>query len=124
MKTKNKTLTAIWILAILGIVNIQAISDNKKLANTELNTANTEILNTETIKAEDLFIQSAEILTALEADAQIERFANKQIQLSESSKELSEFLDTAEVSTATGADLEIEKYARKQVLLQNIKTAK
>jgi hypothetical protein len=124
MKTKNKTLTAIWTLAILGAINIQAISDNKKLANPELTAATTEILNTETIKATDLFIQTAEEMTALDADAQIERFANSQIKLSENSRELSEFLDTAEISTASGADLEIEKYARKQVLLQNIKTAK
>jgi hypothetical protein len=124
MKTKNKTTIAIWTLAILGLINIQAISDNKKLGNTELNTAKTENLNVETIKAEDLFIQSAEELTAIEADAQIEKFANLQVLLSVNSKDFSAFLDTAEIVTAKGADQEIEKYARKQVLLQNIKTGK
>lgn len=124
MKAKNKTLTAIWTLAILGIINIQAISDNKKLAAPERLTVNTEILNTETLKAENLFIQSAEEITALEADAQIEKYANQQIQLSANSKELSEFLDIAEILTATSADQEIEKYAKKQVRMQSIKAAK
>jgi hypothetical protein len=124
MKTKNKTLIAIWTLAILGLINIQAISDNKKVINTEITSAKTEILNVETIAAEDLFIQSAEEMTALEADAQIEKYANQQVELSENNRDLPEFLDTAEIYTATGADQEIEKYARKLVLLQNTKTGK
>ena len=124
MKTKNKTLIAIWTLGILGLINIQAITDNKKLVNADLNGAKTEILNIETIKAEELSIQSAEEITALEAYALIEKYANQQVQLAANSKNLSEFLDSAEIITAASSDQEIEKYALKQVLMQNIKTAK
>ena len=124
MKTKNKKLLAICILGILGFINIHAISDNKKMVNSEVNTIKTEILNSETIKVEDLFLQSAEQITALEADAQIEKYANQQVLLSENSKVDTDFLNAAEISTANEAESVVAKFAEKQISLAKSKNIK
>jgi mannitol-specific phosphotransferase system IIBC component len=124
MKTKIKTLLAICVLGFMGLINIQAIADEKKVANTELNIPEAELLASETLKAEELFIVTAEELTAQGADAEIEKYALRQVQLVENSASRSEFLDSAEIYTATGADLEIEKYAKKQIELLRTRTGK
>ena len=124
MKTKIKTLLAICVLGFMGLINISAIADNKKAANTELNIANTELMTTETLKAEELFIQSAEEITAIEAGGEVEKYATKQILLSENTADTSDFLDSAEKITALGTDSEIEKYALKQLSLVKTRTEK
>jgi len=124
MKTKIKTLLAICVLGFMGLINISAIADNKKAANTEINIANTELLASETLKAEELFIQTAEELTAMGTDAEIEKYALRQVLLVENTTSQSEFLDSAEIYTATGVDLQIEKYAKKQIELLRTRTGK
>jgi hypothetical protein len=124
MKTKIKTLLAICILGFVGLINIQASTDNKKLVLAETNVAETELAASEILKAEELFIQSAEQITALEADAEIEKYASKQILLIDNTLEISDFLNSEESVTASGADLEIEKYANKQVSLLKSRSSK
>jgi hypothetical protein len=124
MKTKISTTLAICVLGITGLINIHAVADNKKVVNAEVNTTNTELLNNETILAEELFIQSAEELTSKEAEAEIEKYATKQVLLSDNLRSISEFPNSAEMITVSGADQEIEKYARKQVFLQLTRTEK
>jgi hypothetical protein len=124
MKTKIRTLIAICILGFVGLININATADNKKVTNTEVSIANANLLAIETLKAEDLFIQTAEELTAKEADAEIEKYALRQVRLIESSITRSELPDSAELYTAAGADLEVEKYARKQIELLRVRAEK
>jgi hypothetical protein len=113
-------LLAICVLGFIGLININAIADNKKAANSEFAVAKAEILNSETMMTDMAFLNEAKI-TAMEADAQIGKYASKQISLIRNSKVNSEFLKSAESITADGADLEIEKYAKKLVSLEKTK---
>lgn len=47
MKTKMKTLIAIFALGTIGITNINAIADNKRLVNAEVVTEKEEMLTIE-----------------------------------------------------------------------------
>ncbi len=115
MKTKISTLIAIFALGIIGFTNINATEDNKKAANEEAATMNSEMLTSRSSLADEAFIKSAEALTAKEADAQIEKYASRQIQLEGNAASHSDFLSSAESFTASGANREIEKYAEKQI---------
>jgi hypothetical protein len=116
MKTKIRTLLAICVLGFIGLININAITDNKKTVNNEVISEKAEMLTIELPTTEDAFIESAEAMTALEVDEQIEKYATKQILLEENAK--SDFLNLAESYTVSGVDHEIEKYAMKQISLQ------
>jgi len=77
--------------------------------------------------ADEKFINEAEAATAREADAEIEKYAQKLIQIQQSQSKPSiettdvEFLNSAEEETAQEAELEVEKYASKQLAqLENI----
>ncbi|HEX7585783.1 MAG TPA: hypothetical protein VF373_13930 [Prolixibacteraceae bacterium] len=124
MKTKIRTRQAICILAIIGLMNINAIADNKKSANTEVVAVKEEMLTNELKRSEETFFNSAEALTAMEADAQIDKYATKQILLKENTIAKSDFQATAESITASGTDREIEKYALKQVALEQTRIGK
>lgn len=124
MKTKIRTLIAICALGFIGLININAIADNKKAVNTEVVTEKIEMLTTESVMSEDAFLESAEALTALEADAQIERYATRQILLEKNANAVSDDLTIAQASTASEADSEIEKYAQKLLSLQATKNGK
>ena len=115
MKTKIRTRQAICILAIIGLMNINAIADNKKSANTEVVAVKEEMLTNDLKRSDEAFFNSAEALTAMEADAQIDKYATKQILLKENTIAKSDFQATAESITASGTDQEIGKYAQKLV---------
>jgi hypothetical protein len=118
MKTKIRTLLAISALGIIGFTNINAIADNKKSLNTEVVTEKEEMLTIESWMTDEAFFNTAEALTAREANAEIEKYATKQILLKENTVAKSDFLISAESFTASGAGQEVEKYAQKQVSLQ------
>jgi len=124
MKTKIRTLLAIGALGIIGLININAIADNKKSVNTEVVKGKEEMLTIETWNIDETFLNSAEELTAMEADLQIEKYASKQIFLQESGIAKANPLTSAEFLTASGTDREIEKYAVKQVSMEKTKISK
>jgi len=117
MKTKIRTRQAICILAIIGLMNINAIADNKKSANTEVVAVKEEMLTNELKRSDEAFFNSAEALTAMEADAQIDKYATKQILLIKNAVVKSDFQTSAENFTASGSEQEIGKYAQKQLTL-------
>jgi hypothetical protein len=118
MKTRIKTLPAICALGILGLMNINAIADNKKAINSEVVAGNGEMLTIESNMTEADFLNSAEALTALDADIQMEKYATKQILLNKNERTKTDFITSAESFTAAGTDEEIGKYALKLVLKQ------
>ena len=124
MKTNMKTPLAICVLGFIGLININAIADNKKAVNNEAVNENMEMLTLEPPMTDEDFFNTAKEITALEADMQIEKYATKQIQLNEIAIAKSDFLSSAESITASGSDVEIEKYVKKLVVLNKIKNSK
>lgn len=124
MKTKTRKLLAIGALGIIGLININAIADNKKSVNTEVGSVKKEMVTIETWNIDESFLSSAEALTAMEADLQIEKYATKQILLQKSGVAKSDSLTSAEIFTASGADEEIEKYAVKQISMEKTRISK
>ena len=124
MKTNIKTLAAICILGFIGLININAIADNKKAPNTEMNNLKEEMLKMETTSNEDAFFKLAEEITAMGVDAQIDKFATRQILLERKAVEHSDFEAAAESITALGVDKEIARYAEKIIKLENAKNEK
>ena len=116
MKTKIRTIIGTVALGTIGFININATIDNKRVVNAIVVTEKVESL-TNVSMTDNVFITSAEELTAMEADVQIEKFATKQILLMGNTNTKSDFMTLAEYETQLGADLEIEKYAQKQVAL-------
>ena len=124
MKTKIRTLLAICALGFIGFININAIADNKKAANTEVMNANAKLVTNESVLTDQAFFNLAQELTAMEADAQIEKYANKQILLNENLSAKSGFIASAESFTAQGSDQEVSKYVQKLVTIENEKGKK
>ncbi len=123
MKTKIKTSLAILILATIGLININATIDKKKVNQTETGTEKLIVLNSEVLTTEMSLVEEA-ILTAQGADAQVDKYTSLQIELIKNSKEKSDALNLDELYTAESADMEIEKYAEKQVELMKARKVK
>lgn len=123
MKTKIKTSLAIFILATVGLININATIDKKKVLLNETSTEKLEVLNIEAL-AEEISLQEEAFLTAQEADAQVDKYTSMQIEMLRNSKDKSNELNLFEIYTAESAALEIEKYAVKQVELVKARTGK
>jgi hypothetical protein len=113
MKTKIRTLIAICLLGFIGIININAIADNKKVVTAEVVTEKEEMLTNESLMADEIFLKSAEELTAKDVDAQIEKYATKQIFLEESESAGSDLLKEAELFTRLVVDQEEAKLVQK-----------
>lgn len=124
MKTNFRTLVAIVALGLIGFTNINATEDNKKASNDEVIAGSNEMTTNHSFLTDEAFIKSAEALTAMDADGQIEKYATKQIQLVGNAAANSDFLDSAKSFTASGANREIEKYAQKQISLVQAGTEK
>jgi len=124
MKTKIRTLLAICALGFIGFININAIADNKKAANTEVTNVNAKMVSSESLLSNQTFFILAQEATAMESDAQIEKYANKQILLNENSSTKPGFMAAAESFTAQGADQEVSKYVQKLVTIENEKSKK
>lgn len=116
MKTKIRTIIGFVALGTIGFININATIDNKRVVNAIVVKEKVESLTNEKM-SDNVFISSAEELTAKEADVQIENFATKQIVLMGNANAKSDFMTLAEYETQLGSDLEIEKYVQKQVTL-------
>lgn len=79
MKTKIRTNLAIVALALFGLLNINAIADNKKTVNVDLNSAKTETMFDESWLSETAVVYSAEAFTYRDAIEEIENFNANQI---------------------------------------------
>ena len=123
MKQKIESLLAICILATIGLININATIDKKKVNQTETAAEKLVILNNEVFSTEMSLLEEA-LLTAQGSDAQVEKYSSLQIELIRSSKIKSDVLNSDELYTAESADLEIEKYAQKQVELVKARSLK
>jgi hypothetical protein len=113
MKTKIRTLIAICLLGFIGIININAIADNKKVVTAEVVTEKEEMLTNESLMADEIFLKSAEELTAKDVDAQIEKYATNLIFLEESENAGSDVLKEAELFTRRVVDQEEAKLVQK-----------
>ena len=118
MKTKIRTLIATCILGTIGLININAIADNKKAVNAQVVAEKIEMVTTESLMTDVAFYKSAEAITAREAEAKIVEFATKQIVLHKNKIANSNIQTSAESLTSSESDKEIEKYARKLVSMQ------
>jgi hypothetical protein len=123
MKTKIKTSLAIFILATIGLININATIDKKKVNQTETGAEKLVVLNVEVLAPEMSLVEEA-LLTAQEADAQVDKYTSLQIELIRSSENKSDAVNLDELYTAESADLEIERYAAKQVELMKTRAEK
>ena len=124
MKTKINTLLALCALAFIGIININATADNKKIVNSEVVTEKAEMVTIETGISEKNLFYSAEAFSAIDFADEINKFAAKQTLPEKNAIEKSDSLTFVDSITASTADLEIEKYARKLQLLHKTRTGK
>ncbi len=118
MKTTIKTtITAICAFGFIGLTSLNAVALEHKKTINNVAATNEEIATVSSQTANDYFLTTAEILTALEAYDQTEKYATLQILHNEKALKEADFLNTAESLTASGAKQEAEKYAEKQVYL-------
>lgn len=68
MKSKIKTLIAIFALGIIGFTNINAIADNKSMVNAEVVTEKEEMLTIETWMLDENYWESKEVIETLESE--------------------------------------------------------
>ena len=123
MKQKIKTSFAICILATIGLININATIDKKKVNQTETGAEKLVVLNNATLTTEMNLLDEA-LLTAQGADALVDKYTSLQIELIKNSKDKSDAVNLDELYTAESADMEIEKYAVKQIELVKARTVK
>jgi len=79
MKTKIRTNIAILALITIGFININAIADNKKLVNVDVNSAKAETILDESLITESVLVYSAEAYTYRDVVAEIENFEAERI---------------------------------------------
>lgn len=120
MKTKINTVLTICALGFIGLININATSDDKKLVNSEAVTVKEEILTDESWMSEKNLSYSAEAFSTIDFKDEINQLAVPQTPVTENTFDS---LSSAESFTASGADQEIDKYAQKIISMQLSKTA-
>lgn len=85
MKTKIKTLIAICILGFIGLININAIADNKKNATTEATGGKAGMMIVESEKTDDVLNYSARTYTSMDIENEIENYGANQVSTDENS---------------------------------------
>jgi len=79
MKTKIRTNIAILALVTIGFININAIADNKKSVNVDVNSAKAETVLNESWMTETAIAYSAEAFSYRDVIEEIEKFEAEQI---------------------------------------------
>ena len=79
MKTKTRTNIAILALVTIGFININAIADNKKSVNVDVNSAKAETVLNESWMTETAIAYSAEAFSYRDVIEEIEKFEAEQI---------------------------------------------
>jgi hypothetical protein len=113
MKTKIRTLLAICVLGFIGLININAIADNKKVVNADVVAEKVQMLTNEKSTSNDASLKSAEEYTTSGTDARMEKLASIQILLMESENATSDLLKEAELFTKWVVDQEEAKLVQK-----------
>lgn len=80
MKTKIRTLIAICVLGFFGILNINAIADNKKTVTTEVTTEKDEMLTNDNWMSDKVFAYSAEEFTTRDIEEEALKYQTTQFQ--------------------------------------------
>lgn len=83
MKTKIKTLIAICILGFIGLININAIADNKKNASPEVVGGKAGMLMIESEKTDEFIGYSAQTYTSMDIENEIENYGTTDVTLNE-----------------------------------------
>ena len=113
MKTKIRTFIGIIALGIIGLVNINATTDNRGEVNVKVVSGKVESLTSESWMLGDIY------RTILAQNEAME--SGKVIEVESSLNNERNFFKAAESLTAFGVDREIEKYADKQIALEEIR---
>ncbi len=102
MKTKIRSLIIICTLGFVGLINTNAVADDKKVNNTGIVAENVQLLTNEISLSTDEFLKSAEEYTSLGTDAQVEKYVSIQILLIERENAKSDLLKEAHLYTKCG----------------------
>jgi hypothetical protein len=120
MKTKIKTLIAICILGFIGLININAIADNKKNATTEETGGKAGMMILESEKTDDVTLYSAKTYTFMDIENEIENYGTDQVLTDENAMSLESLIYSPEAFTSLEFANEMEM---NQVLpLENVLT--
>ncbi len=116
MKTKFRTFIAISALGFIGFTNINATVDNKKVIGNDIviEEESDEALTIESWMTDESNFNSIEVLTAIDADVNIKKYATRQNQQQENVTSKSDLIKSTDTVTTSGAD-------KKQVSLEQKK---
>lgn len=112
MKTKIKTLIAICALGIIGLININAISDNKKVVVND----KTEMLAIESGMTDEAFVYSAQAFSTADMNNEIESYTATNELTKENTMSDEAAIYSARTFADTDINNEIEEYATNQIL--------
>jgi len=116
MKTKIRTQHAICALGFIGLININAITDNKKLVNAEVISEKAEMVTDESWSSEKTLIYSAEVYSSIDFNGELDQYAAKQFLFEEDVLTDESSLYSAKAFTAIDSENEIESYESIQIL--------
>lgn len=112
MKTEIRTLIAVCTLGIIGLVNVNAISDNKK----EVGNENSEMLATEFKTTDEAFSYSAKDYVTADINNEIASYAAIENLMEENVLSDDAIIYSAEAFSTVDIDNEIEEYTINQIL--------
>lgn len=110
MKTKIRTNIAILALVTVGLININAIADNKKSVNVDVNSAKAESVLNETWMTETAIAYSAEAFSYRDVIEEIEKFEAEQILNEEITLKEESLIYSAKAFSDIEFEKEIENY--------------
>ena len=110
MKTKIRTNLAILALVTVGLININAIADNKKSVNVDINSAKTETVLNESWIAETAIAYSAEVFSYRDAIEEIKKFEAEQNLTEENTLNEKSLIYSAKAFSDVEFEKEIEEY--------------
>jgi len=113
MKTKIRTNLTILALVSVGLINIHANADNKKLANIDAISGKTETLTEETWMTESVIPYSAEAFTNRDANEEIEKFEATQVLAEEATLNLEVPTYSAKAFSDVDVENEIKAFEAK-----------
>lgn len=123
MKTNNKSISAIFILATIGFTNMNLVAGENKSLNNRGSVKTNQIFIKEAFLTDKDIFYSAEAFSDRDAKEEVEKYVSEQRLIVEAQVQ-SEFMNTAESITAEGTELEIDKYAQKQLSLLKSRSVK
>jgi len=114
MKTEIRTLIAVCTLGMIGLVNINAISDNSK----EVRNENSEMIANETDMTDEAFSYSAQDYATADMNNEIATYDATENLTEENILSDEDIIYSAQAFSTVDIDNEIEEYATNQILPQ------